>query len=31
MLHGSLTPDFVTDICLNGLILFEPLCLVCEL
>ena len=25
--YGSFTPDFVTDICLNGLILCEPLCL----
>lgn len=27
--YGSFTPDFVTDICLNSLILREPLCLQC--
>lgn len=27
MLYGSFTPDFVTDVCLNGLILLEPLSL----
>lgn len=25
--HGSFTPSFVTDICLHGLISWEPLCL----